>query len=103
MSKEHKAWARRARQRLLEKLGMFCAHCGRTDDLEFDCIVPMGDDHHRKSTDQRMCFYHRQHRDGNVQVLCSKCNAKKGDDVVDCQDNQLDMHPNLLPLVDYPF
>lgn len=78
MSKKIKLWAVRARERLFQRLGKICVHCGRQDDLEFDCVIPCGHDHHKGSTDQRMNFYHRQERAGNLQVLCGKCNAIKG-------------------------
>lgn len=83
MSLRAKTWAVKARRDLMNLLGAQCAWCGTEDDLTFDCIEPTGDDHHRKSTDQRMTFYRHQHFDrGNVQVLCARCNAKKGDDVI---------------------
>lgn len=58
-------------------LGTFCQHCGKEDDLEFDCIIPCGDAHHKYDTSQRMSFYWQQHKKKNIQVLCSKCNSKK--------------------------
>jgi 5-methylcytosine-specific restriction endonuclease McrA len=84
MSASAKKWAIKARAELMAILGPVCAWCGATEDLTFDCVVPTGDDHHRGSTDQRMCFYRHQHFEhGNVQVLCDSCNAKKGDAVTD--------------------
>lgn len=89
MSKRQKSWARVARERLMSELGNECSYCGSTVELEFDCIIPRGRDHHTYSTDHRMCFYHREHAAGNIQILCRVCNAKKG--------NYQDMkakHPN---------
>ncbi len=80
MSRAAKEWARRKRLELMTLLGNVCAHCGTTESLEFDCIRPKGDRHHRGDASQRMCFYQRQFREGNVQVLCNVCNARKGDD-----------------------
>ncbi len=80
MGRAEKEWARRKRRELLELLGNVCAHCGTAENLEFDCVVPMGDRHHRGDASQRMCFYRRQFREGNLQVLCNVCNARKGDD-----------------------
>jgi 5-methylcytosine-specific restriction endonuclease McrA len=77
MSARIKSWARRARVRLLLILGNRCVHCGATNCLTFDCIRPTGDAHHRMSTDQRMCYYHKQSRAGNLQILCADCNTKK--------------------------
>ena len=84
MSAYAKEWARKAREELMQILGPICAWCGATEDLTFDCIEPTGDEHHKGSTDQRMCFYRKQHRDhDNVQVLCDSCNARKGDTIID--------------------
>ncbi len=79
MAKTQKEWARRKRRELMTLLGNVCAHCGTRKDLEFDCIRPRGDKHHRGDASQRMCFYRRQWREGNLQVLCNVCNAQKGD------------------------
>jgi len=80
MSKRQKRWAKCERARLIFILGGCCANCGKQSDLEFDCISPTGHDHHTGSTDQRMCFYRKQYAIGNLQVLCGKCNAIKGDE-----------------------
>ena len=77
MSKAVKDWARRERVRLMTILKPVCVLCGTTECLTFDCIKPMGDAHHKGSTDQRMTFYRRQFRAGNLQVLCSSCNSAK--------------------------
>ena len=80
MSKRHKEWARKARAKLIDDLGGKCAVCGVLKfavDLEFDCIVRKGDEHHRKDTSARMCFYRKQHREGNVQTLCPDCHKEK--------------------------
>lgn len=62
-------------------LGNCCAQCGTDKKLTFDCKVPCGDRHHRMDTSARMSFYHRQHREDNLQILCKWCNGKKGDSV----------------------
>jgi len=77
MAKRHKEWARRARAKLRVVLGDKCARCPATEKLEFDCITPCGDRHHRMDTSARMSFYHAQHRAGNLQLLCEKCNNSK--------------------------
>lgn len=79
MGKLQKAWARRARAKLLTELGAKCAHCGEREALGFDCISPRGDRHHKMDTSARMSFYRGEHRLGNLQVLCSECNRRKGD------------------------
>ena len=88
MSLRAKLWAKKARQFLLNQLGGHCACCGVDDGLTFDCIQPTGDSHHRGSTDQRMSFYRQQNALGNIQVLCHKCNSRKGDDVIDYRLSQ---------------
>jgi len=77
MSARHKLWAKRKRAEMIERLGGACAICGTIEGLEFDCIIPQGDRHHRMDTSARMSFYHAQERAGNVQVLCHHCNAQK--------------------------
>lgn len=77
MSREHKAWARRARRKLLDFLGGACVDCGVTENLEFDCIRPVGNKHGRKDTSARMCFYHGQFYRDNLQILCNECHTKK--------------------------
>ena len=68
MSRRHKLWAIAERKILMAKLGGKCSWCGTRENLTFDCIVPMGDGHHKGSTDQRMCYYRRQHLEhDNVQ------------------------------------
>lgn len=77
MSKQEKARGRRRRKELLEALGNKCAWCGTTEKLEFDCIIPQGDKHHRKDAAARMDFYWQQHRKGNIQILCNLDNREK--------------------------
>ena len=83
MGKRQKQWARDKRIDLLLQLGYACAHCNATEELEFDCITPCGDGHHRLDTARRISFYLRQYREKNLQILCSKCNNKKS--VIDKQ------------------
>ena len=59
-------------------LGARCVSCGTDQCLTFDCIRPTGDHHHRLSSVGRVCYYRDQMRRGNVQLLCSLCNSKKG-------------------------
>lgn len=77
MAKRQREWARRKRTELLAQLGGRCARCGTTDNLEFDCIIPQGDAHHKKEWSARMSFYRAQAKAGNIQVLCSGCNNLK--------------------------
>jgi hypothetical protein len=79
MARRHKLWAAATRKRMIIILGEHCAACGATDHLTFDCCEPMGDSHHRKSAPERITFYRKQMRAGNVQLLCNECNSLKGD------------------------
>ena len=77
MGKRQKIWARGVLDRLRLKLGAKCACCRRRECLEFDCIQPMGDEHHRMSLDQRATFYRRQEAAENLQILCERCHHRK--------------------------
>lgn len=77
MAKQQKIRARERRIELLLVLGYTCKKCGAEDNLEFDCIIPQGGAHHKYDTSHRMCFYWREYRKGNLQILCSKCHNKK--------------------------
>jgi len=59
-------------------LGNKCAACGATENLEFDCREPVVEQHHGMDPSQRITFYKRQWRFGNLQILCGSCNAFKG-------------------------
>ena len=81
MAKRQREWARRKRDWLFSQLGQACRKCGSTKNLEFDVIIPVGnnDHHRRKDWSARMSFYTRQHEQHNLQVLCEKCNSSKQD------------------------
>lgn len=72
------SWAAKKRQWLLSALGPVCVKCGGTQCLTFDCRVPTGDEHHKLNPANRMTFYVREACRGNLQVLCSDCNSRKG-------------------------
>ena len=78
MASRQVEWARRRRERMIAILGGKCCACGATNCLTFDCIKPTGDAHHRLSSVGRVCYYENQMRWGNLQLLCSECNSKKG-------------------------
>lgn len=72
----------RIRDAIFEALGRVCKKCGGTVDLEFDIMQPVGGpkSHHEKlSSCSRAAFYKRQHAARNVQILCSSCDTRKGD------------------------
>jgi 5-methylcytosine-specific restriction endonuclease McrA len=70
-------WAARARFTLRFQLGDCCAICSSTRNLEFDCIQPQGHAHHAAGVIHRTVFYRKQHREGNLQLLCKRCHKKK--------------------------
>lgn len=86
MGQRQREWARKKRDWLFEQLGRKCKKCGSTTELEFDVIIPVGnDDHHRKKDwSARMSFYTKHFHHDNLQVLCTTCNSTKG--------NQLELH-----------
>lgn len=84
MAKRQREWAQRALFCLFEELGSRCASCGTFGEeedvrggLEFDCIEPQGDAHHRWETGRRASFYRRQHAERNLQLLCFDCHLAK--------------------------
>jgi hypothetical protein len=81
MAKWHRKRARDLRAIWLYVLGNKCAHVGKgkcKGKLEFDCIIPMGHDHHRRmDTLQRMNFYVKQAKNDNLQLLCKLHNSRK--------------------------
>lgn len=77
VGQRQKAWAKVARKGLAEALGGKCCKCATQDALEFDCIIPQGDAHHRMEASARMSFYRAQHRANNLQLLCEVCHRKK--------------------------
>jgi len=82
MAQRQRDWARRTRDSILELLGEKCKKCKQRYDLEFDCIIPVGNEHHRKMEwSHRMSFYRKQLAAGNLQILCSPCNSRKSDNV----------------------
>lgn len=62
---------------LREDLGARCARCSRSEELEFDCIIPQGSFHHGQSLCDRTNFYVQQHLKGNLQLLCRDCHSIK--------------------------
>lgn len=70
--------ALKRRVELRRLLGDKCAKCGNISNLEFDCIIPQGDEHNRMDQPRRTSFYWRQHKAENLQLLCAQpCHADK--------------------------
>jgi len=70
-------YSRELRDRLRKELGGKCAHCQKTEHLQFDCRVSQGPDHHVMQWRQRLNFYRDQHKRGNLQLLCPACHTRK--------------------------
>ncbi len=70
------------RDSLHRKFKRRCRLCRRTHlevKLHLDCIVPQGDEHHRKMGWRcRMRFYQQQDKANNLGLLCESCNGRKG-------------------------
>jgi len=79
MAKRQKAWARKVRDQLIDQLGGQCVHCGATERLEFDHIN--GRDWPAAQTEwsHRMSIVRREASEGQIQLLCRRCNARKGE------------------------
>lgn|SRR5574339_16971 len=70
--------AYRRRLTLIDTLGGKCAHCGTRKNLEIDHIHGRDWDPAKKSRWSRIVIYEREAKEGKLQVLCRKCNKKKG-------------------------
>ncbi len=82
MANRQRRWAQFATIKLKQSLGCKCAKCGKKRRklalLEFDCIIPQGDKHHKFETNRRICFYRRMLKEGNLQLLCAEpCHRRK--------------------------
>jgi 5-methylcytosine-specific restriction endonuclease McrA len=71
-------WAKRKRAELIEKLGGCCVHCGSTRRLEFDHLEPRTWIARNLSQWGRMTRYIREAAEGKIQLLCRRCNYRKG-------------------------
>lgn len=77
MARRQVRWAKRALDVLRVSLRGRCNNCGAEQSLEFDCIVPQGHKHHAAGISARACFYRKQARLGNLQLLCEPCHRRK--------------------------
>lgn len=71
-------WYGDRRSTLVKKLGGKCVHCGSTRRLEIDHIHGRDYVARELSSNQRLCLYFREAREGKVQLLCKRCNVLKG-------------------------
>ena len=77
MGARQRKWANDAMAKLHQSLGGKCAWCKTEFDLECDCIDRRGHEHHGLPKQGRVCFYRRQARAGNLQLLCKNCHEAK--------------------------
>lgn len=97
-------WATERLELLREELGYRCARCSRCHQLEFDCIIPQGDKHHRFETNRRAVFYYRQHKQGNLQLLCCDCHKRKTrNEAAIARGRQAELEMNGCYVEDLPF
>lgn len=66
------------REHFLKLLGNKCTLCGSTENLEFDHIKPNGFGASR-GRDKRAWDWFISYAEGNLQILCKKCNREKSD------------------------
>lgn len=66
------------RLELIDKLGGKCLFCRSRKNLELDHINGRDWDPAKKSRWSRIVIYEREAKEGKLQVLCRRCNAKKG-------------------------
>lgn len=83
MAYRQRNWAREWTKKLRSILGGKCNYCGLRERLEFDLIHPIDTQgkHHKMEWSWRLSFYRKQHTNQNLQLLCQKCNGKKGNNL----------------------
>lgn len=84
MALRQRKWAWKQTRRLRKLLGGKCNICGKKKDLTFDLILPSANDFHHRDMEWswRLSFYRREYDANNLQLLCDKCNSRKGDSLV---------------------
>jgi len=80
MGARQRDWARRVTAFLKEKLGGKCVKCGRTQLLVFDHIDPRTKSYESRAVEwsHRVSLYRREIARGEIQLLCERCNDRKG-------------------------
>jgi hypothetical protein len=73
LTRKTRAW-RLAIITKLQEQGKWCGHGG---PYQLDCIEARGHWHHITGSYQRVKFYEREARAGNLQVLCVECHQAK--------------------------
>lgn len=75
---ERKRRSKEIRAALVEKLGGCCVECGSDRRLEFDHIYGTTVQLDRLSGYDRILLYRKEAEQGLLQLLCKKCNQKRG-------------------------
>lgn len=70
--------ARARRKALVNTLGSECVECGERENLHFDHPNGRTWEPRRLNGLQRMRMYERDHAEGNLRLLCNKCNGHDG-------------------------
>ena len=78
MGKRQRDWARKAYDRLILELGGKCIKCGTLSALTIDHIDGCDYYHEKLEWSYRVSVYRREAKEEKLQVLCEKCNVKKG-------------------------
>jgi 5-methylcytosine-specific restriction endonuclease McrA len=78
MGKRQRAWARHKRAALVAALGGKCVKCSSEEQLTFDHLYRRDWIACKVASDWRISIYYREWKNGLIQLLCAKCNSKKG-------------------------
>ena len=102
MAKRQREWARRTYDKLILQLGGKCVECGSLSALTIDHIEGCDFDHNKIEWSHRVSIYRREALEGKLQVLCEKCNSKKGrpEPKPDDDGSQFDLFTYLSPSSD---
>jgi hypothetical protein len=76
MGNKSNQWAARSRARLIAALGGRCQRCREIADLTVDVLRASDTRHHGMSPAQRVSYYWREYRRGNLRILCAGCHAQ---------------------------
>jgi 5-methylcytosine-specific restriction endonuclease McrA len=78
MAKRQRKWARRAYEKLILQLGGRCIECGSLSGLSIDHINGKDWTAYKVEWSHRISIYRREASQGLLQILCIKCNSRKG-------------------------
>jgi 5-methylcytosine-specific restriction endonuclease McrA len=78
MGLRQRAWANRAKAKLIAELGGECVMCGTTEDLEIDHLYKREWSIRNTEFSWRISKYRKEAALGLLQLLCGDCNKFKG-------------------------